>query len=131
MGVFMNFKSALLGFAMAASFVPAMAAMQLPLPTGDQTIDLSSGYALFTNSGTLLAGGDDVITFSGLSSGTYDFTVSVTGHNISNLAGSLNGQVLGVGFVGTKIRQLYLEGQSGAPFALTLTGRSAALAKLF
>jgi hypothetical protein len=116
----MNFKSAFLGLAMAASFAPAMAAFALPA-TGDQTIDLSSGRAVFANFGTLLAGGDDVITFSGLSSGTYDFTVLVSGTNISNLAGVLNGQALD-GVSSGKFRFLSLDGQSSAPFSLTLTG---------
>ncbi len=116
----MNFKSVFLGIAMAASMVPAMAAFAIP--TGDQTIDLSTGSALFANSGTLLADGDDVITFTGLSSGNYDFTVSVTGKYISNLAATLNGQALNVGIANPPFRFLFLEGQSSAPFALTLTG---------
>jgi hypothetical protein len=116
----MNFKSALVGLALAASFAPAMAVVSLP--NGDQTIDLSSFDASFKNKGVLLEDGDDVITFSGLSAGTYDFSITVIGKYISNLGASLNGVALDVDTSGPITRRLILDGQGAAPFELLLTG---------
>jgi hypothetical protein len=111
----MNLQSKLLGLALAASFAPAMAA--------DQVIDLSSGYASFGSTAPLLQGGDDVISFINLASGTYDFTVAVNSQYIGDLGASLNGVPLAVqGF--SVFRFAYLEGQSPAPLALTVTGTS-------
>jgi hypothetical protein len=109
----MNFKSAVLTAALAVAFAPAMAA--------DQTIDLSSGYAAFGSTSPLLQGGDDVITFSNLSSGTYDFTVSITSQFISNLGANLSGQALTTTDFGV-FRFAYLQGQALSPLILTVTG---------
>ena len=109
----MNFKSALLGLAVAASTLPAFA--------GNQTIDLSSGYASFGSTAPLLAGGDDVISFINLAGGTYDFTVSVNSQYIANLGASLNGTALATAAFGV-FRFAYLEGQSTLPLTLTVTG---------
>lgn len=109
----MNFKSAVSGLALVAALAPAMAA--------DQSIDLSSGYAAFGSTAPLLQGGDDLITFTNLASGTYDFTVSITSQFIGNLGASLNLQPLTVnGF--SVFRFAYLEGQSLTPLLLTVTG---------
>jgi hypothetical protein len=112
-GTNMKFKSAVMGFALVAALAPAMAA--------DQVIDLSSGLASFGSTAPLLAGGDDLITFSNLASGTYDFSVSITSQYISNLGASLNGQALAVSGAG-KFRFAYLDGQSTTPLLLTVTG---------
>jgi PEP-CTERM motif len=111
----MNLKSNLLGLALVAAFAPAMA--------DDQTIDLTSGYAAFGSTTPLLAGGDDVITFIGLASGTYDFKVSVNGTDIGNLGASFNGTPLAVESFGA-FRFAYLEGQTTLPLQLTVTGSS-------
>ena len=109
----MNTKTALAAVALAVSLSPALAA--------DQSIDLSSGSASFGSTAPLLAGGDDVISFINLASGTYDFTVSVSGQYISDLAASLNGQPLAVQSFGV-FRFAYLQGQAPAPLTLTVTG---------
>jgi hypothetical protein len=109
----MNFKSALLTAALAVAFAPAMAA--------DQAIDLSAGYAAFGSTSPLLQGGDDLITFTNLSSGTYDFTVSITSQFISDLGASLNGQALSTTAFGV-FRFAYLQGQALNPLLLTVTG---------
>lgn len=109
----MKIKSALLGLALAASLAPAMAA--------DQVVDLSSGFASFGSIGTLLAGGDDVITFSNLAAGSYNFSVSFTGQYISDLNASLNGNPLPAAGLGI-FRFGALQGTSATPLVLTLTG---------
>jgi PEP-CTERM motif len=109
----MNFKSSVLGLALVAALAPAMAA--------DQSIDLSSGYAAFGSTSPLLSGGDDLITFTNLASGTYDFAVSITSQYIGNLSASLNGQALDVSGAG-KFRFAYLEGQSLSPLLLEVAG---------
>lgn len=109
----MSIKSAFIGLALSAALAPAMA--------GDQTIDLSSGLASFGNTTPLLAGGDDVITFSNLAAGLYDFSVTVTSQYISDLGASLNGTALTVEGP-TKFRFAYVDGQSLSPLVLTVTG---------
>ncbi len=109
----MKFKSALLSVVLACGAGAATA--------GDQTINLSSGFASFGSTTPLLQGGDDKLTFSGLASGTYDFTVSFTGQFISDLAGSLNGTALAVNTFNV-FRFGYAQGQSPTPLVLTLTG---------
>jgi PEP-CTERM motif len=109
----MNLKSAVLGVALVAALAPAMAA--------DQAIDLSSGYAAFGSTAPLLAGGDDLITFTNLASGTYDFTVSITSQFIGDLGASLNGQALATSSLSV-FRFAYLEGQALTPLLLSVTG---------
>jgi len=109
----MNLKSALAALAIVSCVAPASAA--------DQSVNLSGGFASFGSTAPLLQGGDDVITFTGLASGTYDFTVSFTGQFISDLAGSLNGNALAVNTFNV-FRFGYAQGQSPTPLVLTLTG---------
>lgn len=109
----MNLKSALIAVSMASIMAPAIAA--------DQAIDLSSGFASFGSTSPLLAGGDDVLSFINLASGTYDFAVSVNGQFITDLAASINGIALDVTNFGV-FRFAYLEGQSPSPLTLTVTG---------
>jgi len=112
-GLHMNIKLAFASAVLAVAALPAMAA--------DQSIDLSSGFASFGSTAPLLQGGDDVLTFTGLATGTYDFTVSFTGQFISDLAGSLNGSALAVNTFGV-FRFGYDQGVSPSPLVLTLTG---------
>lgn len=59
----------------------------------NQIIDLSSGFASFTASGpSVLDGGDDVLSFTGLAIGDYnfDFTMSSQDSNITSVL--VNGQ---------------------------------------
>ena len=110
----MKIKSVLLSLVLASGAMSAMA--------GDQTINLSSGSASFGSTTPLLAGGDDVITFSGLAAGVYNITVSFTGQFISDLSGSFNGTPLAVNTFNV-FRFGYLQGTATNPtLALTLTG---------
>lgn len=109
----MKLRNALLGLAMSAALLPAMAA--------DQAIDLSSGYASFGSTVPLLQGGDDVITFTNLAAGSYNYAVSITGQYITDLAGTLNGSPLAMSSFGV-FRFGGLQGATGTPIVLTLTG---------
>ena len=108
----MNFRSIALAAALAAGFAPAFAA--------DQTIDLSSGEASFIGTPTLFDGGDDVITFSGLS-GAYNFVFSLSSQYVTGLTASVNGQAAAISSFGV-ISFGGLTGASDAPFVVTLTG---------
>jgi len=111
----LNLKQSLAALAIAAAAVPAMAA--------DQSIDLSSGFASFGATLPLLGGGDDVISFSGLAAGDYNFTVTVTSQWIGDLAGDLNGTALQMMSFGNQpVLFGYLSGTGTAPLTLTLTG---------
>ena len=109
----MKMKNLVLAAALAAGSVSAFA--------GDQTIDLSSGTGSFIGSAPLLEGGNDVITFSGLADGTYNFVLTLSGQNIIWDSVSLNGQEASVLYFG-KISFGYLESVGQTPFVLTLTG---------
>ena len=88
----------------------------------DQTVNLSSGSALFASQGSVLAGGDDVITFSNLSSGTYNFSLNLGSFNIAGLTASMNGQLASVDSWGL-FSWASLSGTSSSPFVLSLTGK--------
>ena len=119
----MNFKKSLAVLAIAAASVPAFAA--------DQSVDLSTGWAAFGSSTPLLDGGDDVLTFTNLAAGTYQFTVVVSGQWISDLAGNLNGQALQMQSFGTApVLVGFLESTSPTPLVLTLTGSNFTNTKL-
>lgn len=51
---------------------------------------ISLGTTPFTGAGTLLDGGDDIITFTGLAAGTYNVTVSYSGNFIDIQSITLN-----------------------------------------
>lgn len=108
-----NLKTLMLAAALAAGVAPAMAA--------DQTIDLSAGTASFIGSAPVLDGGDDVLTFINLAAGKYDFLLSVSSQNITNLTATLNGQAATILTFG-KLSFAGLESTGITPFVLTLTG---------
>ena len=86
----------------------------------DQTIDLSSGSASFTGTSTLLDGGDDTITFTGLAAGTYNFVLTFNGLKISGPELHLNGTALP-----TNYDEVIVGGGSGTasgPFSLVVSG---------
>ena len=87
----------------------------------DQSVDLSSGTASFIGTPTLLDGGDDVVTFTNLASGVYDFTVTVSAQYLKLSSAILNG-VAGSTMNGTNWSFAAVEGTGTTPFALTLTG---------
>ena len=67
----------------------------LPAYAADQSIDLSSGVASFTATAPILAGGDDLITFTGLAPGLYDFVFSLSSQHIGG-TGRVGQQPAGV-----------------------------------
>ncbi len=104
-----------LGLALAAALAaPAAFA-------GDQSIDLSSGSGSFIGTPTLLDGGNDVITFTNLAAGTYNFLLSVSSQNITGLTAELNGQWATITNLG-KFSFANLDSTGNAPFVLTLSG---------
>ena len=104
-----------IGLALAAALaVPSAFA-------GDQMIDLSSGAASFIGTAPLLDGGSDLITFTNLAAGTYNFLLSVSSQNITGLGVDLNGQAATITNLG-KFSFANLESSGNSPFLLTLTG---------
>lgn len=87
----------------------------------DQSVDLSGGTASFIGSAPILAGGDDVISFTGLAAGTYDFLLSVSAQRITGLTATLNGQAATITNSGN-FSFANLESIGDSPFTLTLTG---------
>jgi hypothetical protein len=93
----------------------------------DQTVSFSGLVASFDSVGTTLAGGKDVITFDGLASGFYDFTMTLSGQNMTLESATLNG-ILGtvmntpVGTKGKILNFAYVDGTSSTPLVMTLTG---------
>ena len=92
-----------------------------PALAADQSIDLSSGSASFIGTSILLDGGDDVITFTNLASGTYNFWFSLSAQDVTGLAASINGQAATITPQGF-FTFASLASSDDAPFVLTLTG---------
>jgi PEP-CTERM motif len=102
--------SGLLGLALSSSAFAA-----------DQSIDISSGQASFKSLASVLDGGDDVLTFTGLTPGIYDYVFSISAQFITDLAGDVNGTPFAVAFLGPiTAGALFDTGES--PFTVTLTG---------
>ena len=108
-------KKHAIGLALAAALaVPSAFA-------GDQSIDLSTGSGSFIGTSTLLDGGSDVISFTGLAAGTYNFLLSFSSQNITGLSADLNGQAATIWSSG-KLSWGGLESSGDSPFMLTLSG---------
>lgn len=106
-------KLSALALALGTALSPALAA--------DQSIDLSSGQASFASMATILAGGDDVLTFTGLAPGLYDFVFSVSSQFIGGFGGTVNGTPFATAVLGP-ITAGASFGVSSAPFTVVLTG---------
>jgi hypothetical protein len=106
-------KISALALALGTALTPALAA--------DQSIDLSSGQASFLSLGTVLDGGDDVLTFTGLAPGQYDFVFSVSSQFITGFGGTVNGMPFSVASLGP-ITAGASVGVGSAPFTVVLTG---------
>jgi hypothetical protein len=104
-----------------SAVVLALGALINPALAADQSIDLSSGQASFDSLGPILDGGDDVITFTGLASGLYNFTFSVSAQFIGGFGGTLNGTPFSVAALGPVTAGAAF-GVDSAPFTLVLTG---------
>jgi hypothetical protein len=92
-----------------------------PSFAADQSVDLSSGRASFLSTDPVLDGGDDVITFTNLASGTYNFVFSLSSQYIAELDATLNGLPATTSSLGV-ITYAGLQSVGDAPFVLTLTG---------
>ncbi|GJJ04923.1 hypothetical protein RugamoR64_54610 [Duganella rhizosphaerae] len=112
----MKLKSFVAGALLAAASVSAFAADQIV------TLDLTDVVS-FTATSPILQGGDDVITFGGVTAGhKYDISVTISSQNITwnQALTKLNG-VTGT-YSGGKLQFIDVEYTGLAPFALTLVG---------
>jgi hypothetical protein len=109
----LNFvAAAVLAFASVASFA------------ADQTLTFAGGVSNFTGTAPLLSGGTDILSFTGLAAGSYEFTLTTQSQNVSWASSDFNGQNLGfygIPFV-PKVVFGYLESTGSTPFTLTLNG---------
>jgi hypothetical protein len=105
----------------------AAAAVSSPALAADQSIDLSSGQASFVSMATVLDGGDDVLTFTGLAPGVYNYVFSVSAQFIGNFGGTVNGTPIATATLGP-ITVGGDFGVSSAPFTVVLTGAARPLA---
>jgi hypothetical protein len=93
----------------------------------DQVVSFSDGAASFGSVGVVLDGGDDVISFSGLDAGFYNFSLTLSGQYLDLSAAMLNGvagTIIDTGrwtFVG-------IDGDSAPSFVLSLSGVASARA---
>ncbi|MCE2917132.1 MAG: FxDxF family PEP-CTERM protein [Rubrivivax sp.] len=112
-------KLSALALALGSALSPALAA--------DQSIDLSSGQASFLSMATVLDGGDDVLTFTGLAPGLYNFVFSVSAQFVTGFGGTVNGTPFSVASLGP-ITAGAAFGVDSAPFTVVLTGTAGARA---
>jgi hypothetical protein len=101
-----------------------LAALAAPLGAAERVIDLSSGTGSFVGDGPRLQDGDDFITFTNLSPGTYSYKFTLSGEGIEGLAASVNGQNAGTFTVGER-SFAGLEGRDVGSFTVQITGRPA------
>jgi len=87
----------------------------------DQSVAFNGDTASFIGTSPLLAGGDDVISFTNLAAGQYDFLLTLSGQYINLTSLSVNG-VQGTVEANGKILFADVEGTGTAPFQLTLNG---------
>ena len=119
----MKLKVIVAGLLAAASFAASAA---------DQTVMLNmSDIVSFKATNPVLDGGDDLISFNGLSAGLYDISITLSsqGVNWNKASTNLNG-VTG-SFYGSKLQFADFEYNGSTPFLLTLVGSKAAGASKF
>ena len=110
----MNFKKSFAACALLALSVSGAFA-------ADQSVAFSGDSASFIDTKPVLDGGNDVISFTNLASGQYDFLLTLSGQYI-NLSGlSVNG-VAGTVVSNGTILFADVMGNGTTPFALTLNG---------
>ena len=87
----------------------------------DQTVDLSSGYASFIGTAPILSGGQDILSFTNLATGLYnfDFTMSSQFANISTVF--VNSQLSQQTSLGS-FRFFGLSSVDSSPFTVTING---------
>ncbi len=91
----------------------------------DQTIDLSSGYASFIGTAPLLAGGDDVLSFSNLAAGTYNFDFTLSSQYAAITSVTVNGQLASLVTAGN-YKFAGLSSTSSTPFTVEIFGTASA-----
>lgn len=106
-------KLSALALALGTAFTPVLAA--------DQSIDLSSGQASFMSTGPVLDGGNDLLTFTGLAPGQYNFVFSISSQFITGFGGTVNGTPFSTAALGAVTAGALL-GVGSAPFSVELTG---------
>jgi hypothetical protein len=99
----------------------ALSAVAAPVLAADQSIDLSSGQASFASLSPILAGGDDVLTFTGLAPGVYNFVFSVSSQFVTGFGGTVNGTPFATATLGP-ITAGAAFGVDSAPFTVVLVG---------
>jgi hypothetical protein len=87
----------------------------------DQAVSFSGLAASFDSVGTVLDGGNDVITFSGLDSGLYNFTLTLSGQYLDLSAAVLNG-VAGEIVESGRWTFVGIDGDATPDFVLSLSG---------
>ena len=87
----------------------------------DQSVAFSGNTASFIGTAPLLDGGDDVVSFTNLASGQYDFLLTLSGQYINLSSLSVNG-VAGTVVSNNTILFADVTGTGTTPFALTLNG---------
>jgi PEP-CTERM motif len=87
----------------------------------DQSTAFAGNVASFDSVGTVLAGGNDVISFTGLAAGIYDFTLTMSGQFITLSDANING-VSGTIIDTGKWTFVGIDGSGPSDFVLTLTG---------
>lgn len=115
-----TFSCFLIFLALASFSLPASA----DTDTHGRVIDLSSGTGSFAGDGPLLVDGQDFITFTNLSPGTYSYKFTLSGEGIEGLGAVVNGQNAGTFTVGER-SFAGLEGRDNGAFTVQITGRPA------
>lgn len=104
-----------------SALVLALGAAANPAFAAGQSINLSSGQASFGSLGPVLGGGSDVLSFTGLAAGQYNYVFSVSSQFISNFGGTVNGTPIALAALGP-ITVGAAVGVDSAQFTVVLTG---------
>ena len=110
----MNFKKSFAACALLA--VSASGAF-----AADQSVAFNGDLASFIATSPVLDGGNDVVSFTNLASGQYDFLLTLSGQYINLSSLSVNG-VAGTVVSNGTILFADVQGTGTTPFALTLNG---------
>ena len=113
----MTWKNIAAAAAMVAAITPAMAA--------DQSVTLVAGNGSFIGTAPLLLGGDDIISFLGLSPGSYQFDFSLSSQFANITSVMVNGQAATQVSLG--VFQFFgLSSVDSSPFMATILGSGGA-----
>lgn len=116
----MNLKSIIAASVLATSM---MALGTVNSYAVNQSIDFSSGSASFVGIGPLLEGGDDLLSFTGLETGTYNFDFTLSTQYIDSASVHVNGQ-LATSYGGGIFKFFGLSSVSTTPFSVLIEGTS-------